>query len=48
MKKQTISIKKRKERIPLPQKPPKVEKSKSAYDRNSEKEKIRKSVNDDE
>jgi hypothetical protein len=48
MKKEKLSIKKRKKRIPLPQKPPKIEKSKSAYDRNTEKEKIRKSVNDDE
>jgi hypothetical protein len=43
MKKKKISIKKKKRRIPLPQKPPKVEKSKTVYDRNKEKEKLRKS-----
>lgn len=47
MKKQTISIKKKKKRIPLPQKPPKVEKSKDAYNRNKEKEDLRKSTTDD-
>ena len=39
-----ITVKKKKKRIPLPQKPPKVEKSKDAYDRNREKKKIRKSI----
>lgn len=48
MKTEKISIKKKKKRIPLPQKPPKVEKSKYAYDRNKEKGEIRKSVRDDE
>jgi len=42
-----IKIKKKKKRIPLPQKPPKVEKSKDAYDRNKEKESLRKSTSDD-
>ncbi len=42
-----IRVEKKKKRIPLPQKPPKVEKSKDAYDRTKEKEKIRKSINDD-
>ena len=46
MKKQTISIKKKKKRIPIPQKPPKVEKSKNAYNRKIEKEEARKSASD--
>jgi len=37
-----IKIKKKKRRIPLPQKPPKVEKDRKAYDRNKEKDKLRK------
>lgn len=45
MRKEKITIKKRKKRIPLPQKPPKVEKGKAAYDRNKEKEEVRKSSN---
>jgi hypothetical protein len=48
MKKQTISIKKKKKRIPLPQKPPKVEKSKAAYDRSKGKESTRKSISGDQ
>ena len=47
MKKEKISIKKKKKRIPLPQKPPKIENSKDAYDRNKEKERIRKSTSED-
>ena len=37
-----IKIEKKKSRIPVPQKPPKVEKDKKSYDRNKEKDKIRK------
>jgi len=37
-----ISVPKKKKRIPLPQKPPKVEKSKKIYDRSKEKDKLRK------
>ena len=38
-----IVVKKKKKRIPVPQKPPKVEKNKKIYDRNKEKEKFNKS-----
>ena len=41
-KKEKIKVDKKKKRIPIPQKPPKVEKSKKNYDRNAEKEKLRK------
>jgi len=39
-----ISIPAKKKRIPLPQKPPKVEKNKKVYDRRKEKDKLRKGV----
>ena len=48
VKREKIIIKKRKKRIPLPQKPPKVEKSKKVYDRKKEKEKLRKKRNKEE
>jgi hypothetical protein len=35
-----ISVPKKKKRIPLPAKPPKVEKDKRAYDRKKEKDKL--------
>ena len=41
-KKEKVKIEKKKKRVPIPQKPPKVEKSKKIYDRNVEKEKLRK------
>ncbi|HZW38401.1 MAG TPA: hypothetical protein VFF33_03790 [Ignavibacteriaceae bacterium] len=41
-KKEIIIVEKKEKRIPVPQKPPKVEKKKNAYDRNKEKENIRK------
>ncbi len=41
-----IIIKKKKKRIPVPQKPPKIEKDKKAYDRKSEKKKSKKSIED--
>jgi hypothetical protein len=37
-----ISVTKKKKRIPLPGKPPKIEKNKKAYDRKKEKDKNRK------
>ena len=40
-----IKIVKKKKRVPLPQKPPKVEAGKKAYDRNKEKIIVRKSRN---
>ena len=48
MKKEKISTKKKKKRIPLPQKPPKIEKSKTAYDRSKEKQNTRKSKSGDQ
>jgi hypothetical protein len=44
-KKEKIKVEKKKKRIPIPQKPPKVEKSKKVYDRKVEKEKLRKKRN---
>jgi hypothetical protein len=44
-KKEKIKVEKKKKRIPIPQKPPKVEKSKKVYDRKTEKEKLRKKRN---
>ena len=41
-----ITVKKKKKRIPIPQKTPKIEKSKDAYDRNKEKEKLRKNTSE--
>jgi len=40
--KDKIKIEKKKKRIPLPQKPPKIERSEKAYDRKKEKDKLRK------
>ncbi len=37
-----IKIKKKKKRIPLPKKPPKIAPKSNAYDRQKEKDKIRK------
>lgn len=47
-KKEKIKVEKKKKRIPIPQKPPKVEKSKKAYNRNTEKEKLRRKINQEE
>lgn len=41
------SKKKIKRRIPVPQKPPKVEKDKKSYDRKSEKRKARKRIEEE-
>lgn len=40
-----IIIEKEKKRIPVPKKPPKIEKGKKAYDREKEKDKLRKNKN---
>lgn len=37
-----IKIEKKKKRVPVPKKPPKVEENKDTYNRNKEKEKLRK------
>jgi hypothetical protein len=37
-----LSVPKKKKRIPLPAKPPKIEKDRKAYDRKKEKDNIRK------
>jgi hypothetical protein len=42
-----IKIEKKKKRIPVPKKPPKVEKDKTAYDRKREKDRMRKHKNND-
>ena len=42
-----IKIKKKSKRIPVPKKPPKIEKIKKAYDRKSEKKKVNKSIEDE-
>ena len=47
VKKSKIKIKKKTKRIPVPKKPPKVEKNKKIYDRKSEKKKIRKKLNEE-
>jgi len=47
VKKIKIKIKKKPKRIPVPQKPPKVEKDKKAYDRKSENKKSKKSIEDE-
>ena len=39
-----IKIKKKKKRIPVPKKPPKIEKSKKSYNRKSERKKAVKSI----
>ena len=46
-KKITIEIKKKKRRVPLPAKPPKVIRSKKFYDRKNEKDKLRKKKNEE-
>lgn len=42
-----IIIQKKKKRIPVPQKPPKVEKNPNAYDRDEEKKIIKKKIKED-
>jgi hypothetical protein len=41
VKKEVIKIEKKKPRVPVPQKPPKTEEGKKAYNRRKEKEKFR-------
>jgi hypothetical protein len=45
-KKIKLKITKKKKRVPLPKKPPKIEKNKKAYDRKEEKNKQRKQKDD--
>ena len=45
--KSIIKIKKVKKRIPVPKKPPKVEKDKKSYDRKSEKKKTKKKIEEE-
>jgi hypothetical protein len=42
-----IKIKKLKKRIPVPKKPPKVEKDKKSYNRKSEKKKTKKKIEEE-
>lgn len=46
-KKINIVVEKKKKRVPVPQKPPKVEKNPNAYDRDEEKKKIKKKIKED-
>jgi len=46
-KKSKIKIKKKSKRIPVPKKPPKVEKNPKAYDRKKSKGNIQKKLNED-
>lgn len=45
--KNKIKIKKKKKRIPVPKKPPKVEKDKKSYDRKSEMKKTKKRIEEE-
>ncbi|MBK9098595.1 MAG: hypothetical protein IPM14_10880 [bacterium] len=47
MKKSKIKIKKKAKRIPVPQKPPKVEKNPKAYDRKKNKRNLKKKLSED-
>ena len=46
-KKTKIIVEKKEKRVPVPQKPPKVEKNPNAYDRDEEKKKIKKKIQED-
>ncbi len=46
-KKIKITVVKKKKRVPVPKKPPKVEKNPKAYDRDEEKKKIKKRIKED-
>jgi hypothetical protein len=46
-KKAKITVKKKKKRIPVPKKPPKIEKNPKAYDRDEQKQKIKKKIQED-
>lgn len=43
-----IIVEKKKKRVPVPKKPPKVEKNPKAYDRDEEKKKTRKKISGEE
>ena len=45
--KSKIIVQKKKKRVPVPQKPPKVEKNPKAYNRDDEKEQIKKKIQDE-
>jgi hypothetical protein len=47
IKKSKIVVEKKKRRVPVPQKPPKVEKNPKAYDRDEEKKIIKKKIKED-
>ncbi|MFO7524928.1 MAG: hypothetical protein R6W68_05705 [Ignavibacteriaceae bacterium] len=47
MKKEKLAIKKKKKRIPVPQKPPKIEEDIKAYKRKKEKAKVRKKIDEE-
>ena len=42
-----MGSKSKKKRIPVPQKPPKIEKDKKSYDRKTEKKKVRKRIDEE-
>lgn len=46
-KKIKIIVEKKKKRVPVPQKPPKVERNPKAYDRDEEKKTIKKKIKED-
>ncbi len=46
-KKNKIKVKKKKKRIPVPHKPPKVEKNPKAYNRKKSKRKLRKKLDEE-
>jgi hypothetical protein len=45
--KRKIAVKKKKKRLPVPQKPPKVEKNPKAYNREKSKRNMRKKIKED-
>lgn len=47
MKKEKLTIKKKKKRIPVPRKPPKIEEDIKAYKRKKEKAKVRKKIDEE-
>lgn len=47
-KKIKIVVEKKKKRVPVPQKPPKVEAGKKSYDREAEKNRLRKKITEEE
>lgn len=45
--KEKVSVKKKKKRVPVPQKPPKVEKDKRTYNRKDQKKKMKKLIEEE-